>query len=79
MAFPLRLAGDTLQITMAEPTDALEVEELQNTLKLALNVCVSTAGNIIDAYRTHYKIADEEYQSFFASREEEQSRSGRAG
>ena len=33
LAFPLRLAGDTLQITMAEPTDALEVEELQNSLQ----------------------------------------------
>jgi type IV pilus assembly protein PilB len=72
MAFPLRLAGDTLQITMAEPTDALEVEELQNTLKLALNVCVSTTRNIVEAYRTHYKISDEEYKAFFSSGEEEQ-------
>ncbi len=72
MAFPLRLAGDTLQITMAEPTDALEVEDLQNTLKLALNVCVSTSRNIVEAYRTYYKISDEEYKSFFATGEEEQ-------
>ncbi|WP_420208759.1 type IV-A pilus assembly ATPase PilB [Candidatus Electronema sp. JC] len=72
MAFPLRLAGDTLQITMAEPTDALEVEELQNTLKLALNVCVSTTRNIVEAYKTYYKISDEEYKSFFATGEEEQ-------
>ncbi|MCW5200251.1 type IV-A pilus assembly ATPase PilB [Desulfobulbus sp. F4] len=72
LAFPLRLAGDTLQITMAEPTDALEVEELQNSLKLALNVCVSTTRNIIEAYRTHYKISDEEFKSFFGSGEEEQ-------
>ncbi|MGR0480169.1 MAG: type IV-A pilus assembly ATPase PilB [Candidatus Electronema sp. V4] len=72
MAFPLRLAGDTLQITMAEPTDSLEVEELQNTLKLALNVCVSTTRNIVEAYKTYYKISDEEYKSFFATGEEEQ-------
>ncbi|MCI5188499.1 MAG: type IV-A pilus assembly ATPase PilB, partial [Candidatus Electrothrix sp. AS4_5] len=43
LAFPLRIAGDTLQITMAEPTDALEVEELQNEVKKGLNVCVSAA------------------------------------
>lgn len=73
LAFPLRLAGNTLQITMAEPTDALEVEELQNTVKMGLNVCVSTARDILDAYRTYYKIDDEEYQSFFSfSPEEEQ-------
>ena len=66
LAFPLRIAGNTLQITMAEPTDALEIEELQNIVKMELNVCVSTARDIIDAYRTYYKIDDEEYQSFFS-------------
>ncbi len=65
MAFPLRLAGDTLQITMAEPTDTAEVEELQETVQKGLNVCVSTFKEIIDAYRTYYKIDDEEYNSFF--------------
>jgi type IV pilus assembly protein PilB len=71
LAFPLRIAGDTLQITMAEPTDALEVEELQNTLKMGLDVCVSTAKDIIDAYRNHYKIDEEEYKSFFAEDDEQ--------
>ncbi|MCI5143192.1 MAG: type IV-A pilus assembly ATPase PilB, partial [Candidatus Electrothrix sp. ATG1] len=51
LAFPLRIAGDTLQITMAEPTDALEVEELQNEARKGLDVCVSTARDIIDAYK----------------------------
>jgi type IV pilus assembly protein PilB len=66
LAFPLRIAGNTLQVTMAEPTDALEVEELQNIVDMGLNVCVSTARDIIDAYRTYYKIDDEEYQTFFS-------------
>lgn len=65
MAFPLRLAGNTLQITMAEPTDTAEVEELQEIVQKGLNVCVSTPKEIIDAYRTYYKIDDEEYNSFF--------------
>lgn len=65
MAFPLRIAGDTLQVTMAEPTDTLEVEQLQDTVKRNLHVCVSTAKDIIDAYRKYYHVSEEEYQSFF--------------
>jgi len=65
LAFPLRLAGNTLQITMAEPTDALEVEQLQEIVQKSLTVCVSTAKDIIDAYKKYYKISDDEYQTFF--------------
>ncbi len=72
LAFPLRIAGDTLQITMAEPTDALEVEEFQNEIKKGLDVCVSAAKDIIEAYKTYYKISDEEYKSFFAEEEDEE-------
>jgi len=72
MAFPLRVAGNTLQITMAEPTNTEEVEELQEIVKKGLNVCVSTAKDIIDAYRDYYKIADEEYKSYFTRDEKEE-------
>jgi type IV pilus assembly protein PilB len=72
LAFPLRIAGDTLQITMAEPTDALEVEEFQNEIKKGLDVCVSAAKDIIEAYKTYYKISDEEYKSFFAEDDDEE-------
>ena len=72
LCFPLRIAGNTLQVTMAEPTDALEVEELQNIVNMGLNVCVSTAKDIIDAYRTYYKIDEEEYQSYFAFKQEDE-------
>lgn len=72
MAFPLRLAGNTLQITMAEPTNTTEVEELQERVKKSLNVCVSTAKDIIDAYRDYYKIDEEEYKSFFRKDELEE-------
>ena len=65
MAFPLRLAGNTLQVTMAEPTDTLEVEQLQDLVQKNLNVCVSTAKDIIEAYKKYYHISDEEHQSFF--------------
>ena len=65
MAFPLRIAGNTLQVTMAEPTDSLDVEQLQDIVQKNLTVCVSTAKDIIDAYKKYYHISDEEYQSFF--------------
>lgn len=65
MAFPLRIAGNTLQVTMAEPTDSLDVEQLQDIIQKNLTVCVSTAKDIIDAYKKYYHISDEEYQSFF--------------
>ena len=71
LAFPLRCAGNTLQVTMAEPTDHIEVEELQDTINMELNVCVSTAKDIIDAYKKYYKISEEEYQEFFAVKGEE--------
>jgi type IV pilus assembly protein PilB len=63
MAFPLRIAANTntLKVTMAEPTDTSAVEALQAAAKMKLAVCVSTENDIIEAYRTHYHISDEEY------------------
>lgn len=72
LALPLRIAGNTLQLTMAEPTNDLEVEELQNLLQMELNLCVSTERSIIDAYKKYYKIDEEEYQSYFSSDAEEE-------
>ena len=71
MAFPLRLAGNTFQITMAEPSDAAAVEELQDELKKELSVCVSTEKDIVEAYKKYYGIDDEEAHSFFSSTAEE--------
>ena len=73
LAAPLRMAGNTLQITMAEPTDHIEVEELQDIVNMGLDVCVSTARDIIDAYKKYYKIDDEEYKSFFNFHDEDSS------
>ncbi len=71
MAFPLRMAGNTLQITMAEPSDATAVEELQNTLNKELSICVSTESDIIEAYVRYYNINEEEAKSFFSTADEE--------
>ncbi len=70
LAFPLRMAGNTLQITMAEPTDAAAIEELQDELKKELSVCVSTERDIVEAYKKYYDIDDEEANSFFTRGEE---------
>jgi type IV pilus assembly protein PilB len=63
LAFPLRMAGNTLQLTMAEPSDAAAVEELQDHLNKELAVCVSTEKDIIEAYIKYYKIDEEEAKS----------------
>jgi len=62
LAFPLRIVGKNLQVTMAEPTDTAAVENLQAEVKMPLTVCVSTERDIVEAYRAHYRISDEDYQ-----------------
>lgn len=71
MAFPLRMAGKTLQVTMAEPSDSAAVEELQNIVSRELSICVSTERDIVDAYKKHYGIGDDEANSFLGGGEEE--------
>jgi len=71
MAFPIALNGNNLEITMAEPTDTTAVNELQTAVQKSLSLYVSTEKDIIEAYRKHYKISDEEYNSFFAQQEKE--------
>ncbi len=71
MAFPLRMAGNTLQITMAEPSDASAVEELQDTLKKELSVCVSTEKDIVEAYKKYYQISEEDAKSLMVVTEDE--------
>jgi type IV pilus assembly protein PilB len=65
LAFPLKIEGNTLRLTMAEPTDTAAVEELQAVVRRGLTVCVSTERDVIEAYKKHYKISNEEYQRFF--------------
>ena len=63
MAFPLRIKGNTVFLTMAEPTDTAMVEGLQTELKRGISVAVSTERNLVEAYKKHYEISDEEYDS----------------
>ena len=72
MAFPFRVEGETLHVSMAEPTDTVAVEELQNKAQKSLVVCVSTENDIIEGYRKYYEISDEEYNSFFGEKIEEE-------
>ncbi len=69
-AFPLRMAGNTLQVSMAEPTDSVAVEELQDLVNMELSVCVSTESDLVEAYKRYYGIDDEEAKSFFSSQDE---------
>lgn len=70
MAFPLRMAGNTLQVTMAEPSDASAVEELQNLVNRELSVCVSTERDIVEAYQKYYGIDEAEVDSFLGVADE---------
>jgi len=70
MAMPLRLAGNTLQITMAEPTDTEAVEKLQEELSKDLAVCVSMEKDLVEAFQKYYKIDEVEADSFFTTDEE---------
>jgi type IV pilus assembly protein PilB len=70
LAFPLRMAGNTLQITMSEPSDSMAVEELQNLVNKELSVCVSAEADIVEAYQKYYGIDDEEAKSFLGAVEE---------
>ncbi len=73
MAFPLKLEGENLVVTMAEPTDATAVENLQKEVQHGLKVSVSSEQDIIEAYRKYYKISDEEYNKYGLKEEEEES------
>ena len=70
MAFPLRFKGDELVVTMAEPTDTSALDSLQNEVHKSISVCVSTEKDIVDAYKAHYQISDEEYNNFFGLKDD---------
>ena len=71
MAFPIKLEGENLVVTMVEPTDTTAVENLQKDAQHGLKVCVSSEQDIIEAYRKYYKISDEEYNKYGLQKEED--------
>jgi type IV pilus assembly protein PilB len=70
LAFPLRFKGEDLVITMAEPTDTSAVSDLQNEVQKSISISISTEKDIVEAYRTYYKIDDEEYNNYIGQKEE---------
>lgn len=72
MAFPLKVEGENLVVTMMEPTDTTAVENLQKEIHRGLKVSVSSEQDIIEAYRKYYKISDEEYNKYGLKKEEEE-------
>jgi len=73
MVFPLKIEGENLVVTMAEPTDTTAVENLQKEIQRGLRVSVSSEQDIIEAYRKYYKISDEEYNKYGLKEEEEET------
>lgn len=71
LALPIKLDGDVLFITMTEPTNTAAIDDIQNKTKKSIKVGVSVEKDIIDAYKKHYGISDEEYEKFFAEEKHE--------
>lgn len=63
MAFPLRTAGNLLQVTMAEPCDIHAVEAIQEAIHMDVTACVSLERDIVEAYLKYYKIDPEEAEA----------------
>lgn len=70
MAFPIRFKGEDLIISMAEPTDTSAVADLQSEVQKGISISVSTEKDIVEAYRTYYKISEEEYNRYFGVKED---------
>lgn len=70
LAFPIKLQGENLLIAMAEPTDTSAVSNLQSEVRKNLKISVSTEKDIVEAYKTYYKISAEEYNSYFDAKED---------
>lgn len=73
MAFPLRVAGKTLQVTMSEPCNTNAVESLQELVNRDLSVCVSTERDIAAAYIKYYKADEEVVRGLLGETSEEES------
>ncbi len=71
MAFPLRMAGKTLQVTMAEPCDVDAVEKLQELVAKNLSVCVSSEKDIAAAYIKYYKATPKDIEVLLGEKSEE--------
>jgi len=71
MAFPIKLDGDTLEVTLSEPTDTAAVESLQTEIRKSLTVFIASEKDIIEAYRTHYRIDDKEYERLVGGKDME--------
>ncbi|MEW6667268.1 MAG: type IV-A pilus assembly ATPase PilB [Thermodesulfobacteriota bacterium] len=70
MAFPLKVSGETLEISMTEPTDTTAIDELRGTIRKNISVNISTEKDIVDAFRKYYNISDEEYAKYVGKKEE---------
>ena len=72
MVFPLEIKDNILKVTMLEPTNLDDINKLEKQLNIKLDIFVSTEQEIVDAFKIHYKINQEEYRSFFSTKKVEQ-------
>jgi type IV pilus assembly protein PilB len=72
LLFPVKLENKVLLVAMMDPTDISGIDELQRKTRLSIKTAVALERDIIEAYRKYYKISEEEYQSFFRGKEEQE-------
>jgi type IV pilus assembly protein PilB len=66
MAFPYQSKDNKLMLAMLEPTNNKLVEEVAALTKLQVVPAVITERDLINAFKTHYKIDEAEEQSILA-------------
>jgi type IV pilus assembly protein PilB len=65
MVLPYQVKDSKVLMAMVEPTNSKVVEELTNLTKLSVVPAVSTEKDLVNAFKTHYKISEAEEASFY--------------
>ncbi|MDR2350723.1 MAG: Flp pilus assembly complex ATPase component TadA, partial [Deltaproteobacteria bacterium] len=66
MVIPYQVKDNKVMMAMLEPTNNKVVEELTTLTKLQVVPVVVSEKDLVTAYKVHYKISEEEEQSFFS-------------
>ena len=74
MVFPIKSDGKNLRLAMLDPTDYKSLELIGAHTKQTIKPAVVYEKNLVDAFKKHYKISDEEYEELLKAGEEEEGK-----
>ncbi len=72
MLTPIATDGHNITLAMRDPTSFKAIEIVAGTTKLSVKTKVIRFQHLVEAFKEHYKISDEEYQKLFPSKEEDE-------